>query len=282
MKEHSYDKSEQLGSTETGRPWNWMLFPFSSIIAAGESLYAASSGHGIYEISGSGQWEKLSAGMPEQANTNRLQMHSGLLQACTNYGLFQFDNGKWSDTGLAVPCYQYRLLGGTGYAATEYGLWIHTQDKWEQSSCTDRRVYDFLNLPQYLIVGHDQGISLYDRFMDSWAQFELNRAVTSLSVFRGHLLGSSDKGELLVGDKKGQFDRIRFGNHFIFGIKNFNKEIYVCTDHGLFRLGYIKERLMLLSVKLGFPVTDVDLQGGQFYMATLFNGIQTLDVQPQL
>ncbi|MUT65982.1 hypothetical protein GOM71_08570 [Paenibacillus sp. NEAU-GSW1] len=254
-----------------------MLFPFSSVAAGAESLYVASTGHGIYEISGSGKWERLSDGLPEKASANRLQLHSGLLHACTNEGLFQLDNGRWADTGLAVPCYQYRLLGSIGYAATEYGLWVHAKDRWEQTDCANKRVYDFLNLPQYLIVAHDEGISLYDRFMDDWAHFELNCTVTSLSIFRGHLLGVSDKGELLVGDKKGRFDRIRFGNHFIFNIRNFNKEIYVCTDHGLFRLSYIKERLMMLSVKMGFPVTDVDLQGGQFYMATLFNGIQTMD-----
>lgn len=264
----------------SGKPWNWLLFPFSSVKAGQDSIYAASVGHGVYEWNGEDSWEKLGNGLPEQANVHRLQLHSEMLHACTNEGLFQLIDGEWSNTGLAVPCYQYRLLGSTSYAGTEYGLWTYVRGRWEQTDCHNKRVYDFMNLPQYLIVGHESGISLYDRFMDEWVEFKLDRAVTSLSVYRGHLIGASDKGELMIGDKKGRFDRIRFGNHFIFSICASDNELFVCTDHGLFRLAYIHNQITLLSVKLGFPVTDIDRQGETLYMATLFQGIQSMEILP--
>ncbi|CAM3559707.1 hypothetical protein PALU110988_28850 [Paenibacillus lupini] len=271
------EQTEEVINHE-GKPWNWMLFPFSSVRVGQESILAASVGYGVYEINEFGEWNKLGVGMPENATVNRLQLHSGVLHACTSEGLYVFDEEEWVDTGLAVPCSQYRLLGGTGYAATEYGLWAEISGEWQKFACPEKRVYDFMNLPQYLVVAHESGISLYDRFMDEWAEFELNRAVTSLSVFRGYLIGASDKGELLVGDKRGRFDRIRFSGKFIFSVVSIGIDTYVCTDHGLFRLSQIQSHFSLLSVKLGVPVTDVELHDGRLYMATLFQGIQYLDI----
>ena len=172
----------------------------------------------------------------------------------------------------------FAKLAGPAMRLTEYGLWSKAGARWEKAACSDKRVYDFINLPQYLIIAHESGISLYDRFMDDWANFELEASVTSLAVYRGHLIGASDKGELLIGDKKGRFDRIRFGKPFIFSVRAKGNEVYVCTDRGLFQLAYILNQVTLLSVRLGYPVTDVDLQGDCLHMATLFQGIQTIVV----
>jgi hypothetical protein len=114
--------------------------------------------------------------------------------------------------------------------------------------------------------------------MDDWAHFELQTGVTSLAVFRGHVVGSGDKGELLIGDKKGKFNRIRFGKTVIFSVLSKGNDIFVCTDRGLFKLGYICNQVTLLSVKLGCPVTDVDVSGDNLILATLFEGIQTINV----
>lgn len=263
--------------TETSRPWNWLLFPFSSIKAGPDFLYAASVGHGVYAIDASEKWVKLGSGMPDGAAVNRLQLQHDLLHACTSDGLYEWDGSEWVNDGLTIPCYQFRLIGGTSYAATEYGLWSKGAGGWEKAACSDKRVYDFINLPQYLVIAHESGISLYDRFMDDWAHFELQASVASLAVFRGHLIGTSDKGELLIGDKKGRFNRISFGKPFIFSVLAMGNDIYACTDKGLFRLAYIGQQVTLLSVKLGCPVTDVDMQGDSIYMATLFQGIQTLN-----
>lgn len=287
MKESSFNKKEsepeQGGpvAEDTGHmPWNWMLFPFSSVKAGPDSLFAASVGYGVYEISQDGRWEKLADGLADHVSVNRLQLQEDMLLACTNEGLFQFEGDEWTNTGLSYPCYQYRMLGNVGYAATDYGLWSQTGGRWEQSACPDKRVYDFFNMPQYLIIGHESGISMYDRFMDEWAEFELKRTVTSLAIFKGHLLGASDKGELLVGDKQGRFDRIRFGNHFIFSLVTKGSSVFVCTDHGLFRLSYIREQIVLLSVKPGIPVTDMDIDAdsGNLHVATIFQGIQSIEI----
>lgn len=283
MKESRFNQNGQPGNTadqisHEGKPWNWMLFPFSSVRVSQDSIIAASVGYGVYEIDEFGEWTKLAAGLPPQASVNRLQLQSGILHACTSEGLFLYEDEEWVDSGLAVPCSQYRILGGTGYAATEYGLWSEVRGEWQKFACPGKKVFDFMNLPQYLVVGHESGIALYDRFMDEWAEFELNRAVTSLSVFRGHLIGASEKGELLVGDKRGLFDRVRFSGKFIFSVVSIGIDTYLCTDHGLFRLSMIQNRFALLSVKLGFPVTDVELRDGRLYMATLFQGIQYLDI----
>lgn len=264
--------------TEISKPWNLLLFPFSSVKAGSDCLFAASVGHGVYQIDAEGSWEKLDHGLADAAYVNRLQLQHDLLHACTSSGLYEWNGEAWENEGLSIPCYQYRKIGGTSYAATEDGLWSKAGSNWEKIACPDKRVYDFINLPQYLIIAHESGVSLYDRFMDDWAHFELETNVTSLTVFRGHLIGTSDKGELLIGDKKGKFDRIRFGKTFIFSVLAKGNAIYVCTDRGLYQLAYICNQVTLLSVKLGCPVTDIDMRGGHLYMATLFHGIQTINV----
>jgi hypothetical protein len=264
--------------TDTQKPWNWLLFPFTSVKATPNGVYAGSVGYGIYEIDGNSNWDKLETGLPDTVSINRLQHQHELLHACTGIGLYEWMGEYWENAGLTLPCYQYRNIGGARYAATDNGLWMRTGGKWGLLACEGKRVYDFINLPQYVIVGHESGISLYDRFMDEWADFELGRRVNSLAVFQGHLVGTSDRGELLVGDKKGRFDRMSFGGLFIFSVTTKGRDVFVCTDQGLYTLAYAADRLMLISVKLGYPVTDVDVQGDKLYMATLFQGVQSIDL----
>lgn len=264
--------------TDTQKPWNWLLFPFSSVKATPYGVYAGSVGYGVYEIDGDSNWDKLGQGLPDKASIHRLQHQNELLHACTSEGLFEWMGERWENDGLTLPCYQYRNIGGARYAATDNGLWMRTGGKWGLLACEGKRNYDFINLPQYVIVGHETGIALYDRFMDEWAEFELDRHVNSLAVFQGHLIGTSDLGELLVGDKKGRFDRIAFGGKFIFSVTAKGRDVYVCTDQGLYTLAYVSNRLMLISVKLGFPITDVDVEGDKLYMATLFQGVQSMEL----
>lgn len=263
---------------EGGRPWNWMLFPFSSVKADTESVYAASVGHGIYEIDACGVWNKMDEGLSDHTTVNQLQLSSGSLMACTSEGLFEYRGDKWANDGISIPCYQYRILSKSGYAATEYGLWCKIHTKWEQIALHEKRVYDFMNLPQFIVTGHATGVSLYDRYMDEWADFDLDRAVTSLAVFRGRVVGATDKGELLVGDTRGRFDRIRFGKMFVFSVAAFGRNVFACTDRGLFRLANVRNQISLLPMKLGLPVTEVDMMNGNLYMATLFQGIHAMEI----
>ncbi|MCU6711716.1 hypothetical protein M6D81_23745 [Paenibacillus sp. J5C_2022] len=264
--------------TETKKPWNWLLFPFSSVKAGDSGLFAASYGYGVYEMDSNANWGKLNEGMPDGTNIYRLQLQHDHLHACSSKGLFQWKDNRWEEAGITLPCHQYRRIGGSSYASTSDGLWMKTGSNWNLLACAGKCIYDFINLPQYVIVAHNTGVSIYDRFMDEWSEFELNRAVTSLTVFRGHLIGASDRGELLVGDKRGKFQRIAYGGMHIFSVVAIDKDIYVCTDRGLYRLAYVVNHLTLLSIKLGFPVTDVDIMDGQLYMATLFQGIQRMEL----
>lgn len=254
-----------------------MLFPFSSVKADTESVYAASVGYGVYEIDASGTWNKMDKGLADQTSVNHLQLSNGILSACTSEGLYQYAEDKWVHEGLSIPCYQYRVLGKAEYAATEYGLWCRIGRKWEQMALPDKRVFDFMNLPQFIVAGHSDGLSLYDRYMDDWADYELGRAVTSLAVFRGRVVGTTDKGELLLGDTRGRFDQVRFGKTFIFSVASFGRNVFACTDKGLFRLANLRNQTTLLPVKLGIPVTEVDFLNGNLYMATLFQGIHAME-----
>lgn len=262
----------------SGKPWNWMLFPFSSVKADVEAVYAASVGHGVFEIDPSGGWSKLEGGLEDQMSVNRLQLYYGTLSACASTGLYEYSGGRWENAGLAIPCFQHRMLGRTGYAGTEYGLWCRAGAKWEQIALHEKRVYDFINLPQYIVVGRTGGFSIYDRYMDDWAEFELERDVTSLTVYRGRIVGASDKGELLLGDTRGRFERVRFGKMFVFSVCAYGRNVFVCSDRGLFRMANIRNQATLLPVKLGFPVTDVDQMDGALYMATLFQGVHRMDL----
>jgi len=265
--------------TETSKPWNWLLFPFSSIKAGLNGIYAAAVGHGVYRIDSDDEWMKLEAGLPDSVSVNRLQLQHELLHACSNSGLYEWVDDEWVNDGLTIPCYQYRKIGGTSFAATEYGLWTRSGADWEQSALGGKRLLDFMNLPQFLVVATDTGISLYDRFMDDWAHFDLGTMVTSISVYQGRLIGATDSGELIVGDKRGGFVRIGFGgNPFIFNVMSQGGIVYAGTDKGLFRMSSLKGQVMLAAVKLGCPVTDVVLQDESLYMATLFHGIQSMNL----
>jgi len=263
------------------KPWNWMLFPFSSIRMDGNILYAASPGNGIYQSIGAGDWMRISEELGSDVVVNRLHAAEGKLYACTNNGLYEYEDGIWEKPELAVPCYQYKTSGQCSFAATDYGLWHSCGDAdWHRVACPDRKVYDFINLPQFLIVGHEHGIAMYDRFVDEWSEFALGTEVTSLAVCKGHLLGAGAEGELIVGNKRGGFDVVKFGNRLVFTLVRHGSSVFACTDKGLYRIGFLRGQVTLFAVKTGFPVTDIDSDGEHLYMATLFEGIQQMKLPP--
>ncbi|WP_224753813.1 hypothetical protein [Paenibacillus terricola] len=260
-------------------PWDWMTYPFSSVKTDGSQLYAASPGNGIYCGDESGNWQHISKTLSDELVVNRLQLIQGKLYACTNEGLYTFEDGQWEQPEHSVPCYQYKTSGQCSFMGTDYGLWHRCGDgAWHKVACPERKVYDFLNMPQFLIVGHEEGVSIYDRFTDEWVDFQLGVGVTSLTVYHGHLLGTGEGGELIVGNKQGGFDVVRFGNRLVFTLIRYGRDVYACTDKGLYRIGYLCGQITMFAVKLGFPVTDVDTHDGQLYMATLFEGILQMDL----
>ncbi|GFN31579.1 hypothetical protein [Paenibacillus xylaniclasticus] len=261
-------------------PWNRMRFPFSSVRMDEDTLYAASPGNGIYQSVGNGDWMNISGELGDNIVVNRLHAADGKLYACTNDGLYKYENGEWELPELAIPCYQYKTYGACSFAATHYGLWHNCGADWHRVACSDRKVYDFIQLPQFLIIGHDQGISMYDRFMDEWNDCPLKIEVTSLAVYKGHLLGAGAGGEVIIGNRRGSFDVVKFGSRLVFTLVRHGSSVFACTDKGLYRIGLLRGQITLFSVKTGFPVTDIDSDGEHLYMATLFDGIQQMKLPP--
>lgn len=256
------------------------LFHFSSIkIVSDDVLVAAPMGKGVFMKRKEGEWEGLCGGLPDGAHVNRLIVQDARLFACTNKGLFEYDhgNGLWHDSELAVGCYQYKEIGGRAWAATPYGLWSKQSASWHKMAYSHAMVYDFQLFPEFVVLAVDFGLAIYDRLVGSWAEFSVGQAVTGLGLYQGHILGVTEDGALLHGNKQGKFEQIRFANLFLFSIVTKGPEVYVCSDRGLFRIGYIRNRITLLSVRLGYPVTDIDCSSDSLYMATLFQGIQTME-----
>ncbi|TXK85684.1 hypothetical protein [Paenibacillus sp. N3.4] len=256
------------------------LFHFSSIkIFNHETLVAAPMGKGVFFKQKEGDWEGLLSGLPEGIHVNRLIVQDAHLFACANKGLFEFDMNQqlWHDTELALGCYQYKEVNGQEWAGTPYGLWCKSSTGWQKTAYSHAMVYDFLCYPAYMILALDSGLAVYDRLMGSWMDFTLEQAVTGLAVYRGHILGVTEDGALLQGDKKGGFELIRFPHLFLFSLVTKGAEVFVCSDRGLYRISYIRNQITLISVKLGYPVTDIDCNSDSLYMATLFQGIQMME-----
>ncbi|MBW7474507.1 hypothetical protein K0T92_07095 [Paenibacillus oenotherae] len=264
-------------SPDSYKSWQSSPIHFSSVkVRSDRSLIAASPGRGLYHKTEDGEWSGLSNGLPEGSTINRLQLIGGKPYACTSRGLYGLANGQWLSTEVDSACYQYKEEWGYGFAATENGLIYNDGKKWKKSAFEGSTVYDFLFSPQYLYVGLDQGISMYDRLTDRWAGFELGFGVTSIAASKEYLVGASERGELIVSNGSGGFDTIQFGDIFVFGVVSKHPNVYVCTDRGLYRIGRLGKQFTLFSVKPGVPVTDIDWHGSELYMATLSKGIQTM------
>lgn len=260
------------------RTWNRM-FPHVSSVAAGpdSTVYASSLGRGVYRIDDTGNWSPLDDNWPEDAMVNRLLVSRNVLMACTSKGLYIYVGERWEPTDVAIPVYRFRESeSGRMLAATQYGIWCRTEDGWMSWAFPDSIVYDLLYLPQFIIAGCEGGIAVYDRLTGDWSEFPLRTAVTGVAVFRGRLIGVSDRGQLIVGNKRGGFDIYRLDGLFMMGLIPKGREVYVCTDKGLFRLGLIRDSVTLLPVRLGFPVADADWIGDTIVVATLFRGIQSI------
>jgi len=255
-----------------------LSFHFSSVKKlSDDELVAAPLGKGIvYKQEGTEPWIEISDGLTDQTNINRLQAYDGNLFACSNKGLFRNAGGKWATAGLSIGCYQYRELGSIGLAGTVCGLWYREDGDWRAMMRTDATVYDFMYFTQYVVLGTNEGLSVLDRLTLSWMNYRLDNAVTSLAIHRGTILGATEHGALLVGDRKGGFERYRMGGAFVFSLVMRGEETFACTDRGLYRVSSIGDRISLMAIKIGCQVTDVDADDERYYLATLFEGIQSM------
>lgn len=256
---------------------NQHVFHLTSIAALPEaSLMVSSLGDGIFRISAEGKWERTDAGLPDGTAVNRLEADGGTVYACTNKGLFLLDGTRWQPTDITFPCYRVRGKGGTHYAATQYGLWYRLKDSWMRTDYTNSVVYDLLISRQLTVLAQEKGITLFDRYALTSSQFQMDTAVSSLTVLESCLIGASGRGELVIGKKCGHFDVVRFGKIKIFSVNALGARVYACTDRGLYQILFWGGRFHLCSVKLGVPVMDVALGGEDLHLATFFEGVQTI------
>ncbi|MGN7456577.1 hypothetical protein ACTHPH_17355 [Paenibacillus pasadenensis] len=249
----------------------------SSVLAGGGTLYAATMGSGIYRKREEHRWERISTPEMDGLTVNRLVLAGERLHACTNRGLYIFDGEEWETEELELPVFQYRAEGGCLYACTTHGLWCSHGADWGSAAFADRKVYDIVNVPQYLILGCEKGLALYDRFSSAWMEFDLGAGVTSVAVCHGRLIGVSELGELVVGTPQHGFERYRYPGLFLFSIAVRGGQPLLCSDRGLYRAAWLGGRLALRPVETTGPVTDVDASGERLYLATLYEGIRQLD-----
>lgn len=242
------------------------------------ALMAASLGDGIFRITAQGQWERMDAGLPAGTAVNRLEADQTSVYACTNKGLFLFDGAEWLPTEITFPCYRIRGKGGTHYAATQYGLWYRLGNSWIRTGYTNSAIYDLVISRQMIVFAQDKGIWLFDRSTQTRSEFSMDTPVSSLTVLGGCLLGASGKGELVIGKKCGHFDIVRYGKLKIFSVNTLGERVYACTDRGLYRIVQMSGFYHLFSVKTGFPVVDAALGQEELYLATYFQGIQTVKI----
>ncbi len=256
-----------------------LVSQYNSILVGPDSaVYAALVSKGIVKVVDSGLQELLLAGWPEGTIVNRLQMYNNTLYACTDKGLYLYRNQEWKTTDIQIPCYQIRENAGFGFAATESGLWCGSGHHWKCSAFTNKVVYDFISLPHYLIVGLADGIFFYKRDSRDWGKLYEGHSVTSLAVFYNQLIATTTQGELIVGTSRDRFEALRFGEMYASHLIPKGNEVFLCTDKGLFRLGFINAEIQLLSVHNDCLVADVDIFNNKLYMATYFSGIQTLEM----
>ncbi|THF72973.1 hypothetical protein [Cohnella fermenti] len=257
-----------------------VLFHYSSIaVLNDDTIITAPAGRNVWRANGNGGWDNCAEGLPKNVHVNRLQRYSDFLFACTDRGLYRLsDDQGWILEEMPINCYQYKETGGLAFAATEHGLWCRTSRGWKNTAFSGNAIYDFLYTPSYVYLAMDWGIAMYDRLTCSWEQFALRSRIVSLGSANGRLLGVTENGELIAGNGRGGFEKIRFDGMFIFKIIQAQKSVYLCTDRGLYRLNELRRQWLVVSVSLGSPVTDVAVQGPNLYAATLSEGVQTIEL----
>lgn len=82
----------------------------------------------------------------------------------------------------------------------------------------------------------------------------------------------------MVGNKRGGFDLVRYGRIKILSVAGHGGRVYACTDRGLYRILPWNGSFHLCSVKTGAPVTDLAFDGERLFLATYYEGVQTLPV----
>lgn len=242
------------------------------------TLMAAAVNGGVFRIREDGAWLRTVQGLPEGTDVYRLVSDGTDVYTCTNKGLYRLSGEHWETTPVSAPCSRLRGRGGLLMAAAEDGLWMRLPDGWGRMDYTDRPVFDLIQSPQMIFMAQAHGLTIFDRYTHTTSEFSLGTGVGSLAVLQGALLGATACGDLMVGDKRGGFDLVRFGGIKLFSVAEAAGRIYACTNRGLYRILTWNGRYHLCSVKLGSPVTDLAADRERLYLATYFEGIRTVSL----
>ncbi|REE67576.1 hypothetical protein A8990_1423 [Paenibacillus taihuensis] len=237
-------------------------------------MFAAAFGKGMFRKSADGRWTPADDGLPDGVIVNRLQVIDGSFFLCTNKGLFFHDSNSWFLTDITIPCYQVVKKSAILAAATEYGIWFKIGTQWKSVAYANKAIYDLLLTPQYYILGTSQGISLYDRYTDSAADFPLGTGVTSMAIVQSRLVGASMGGGLVLGNQRGGFIVSDFEDVTIYSLKSTETGVHACSSRGLYRIQMLESQVIMRSMLTGYPVTDLSSCGDCMYVSTLNWGLK--------
>jgi len=263
---------------KTGHEIAFNNLRFSSISLTEEGYIAAATlGQGIYTLRENGQWHCIGEGLPENTITYRLKNLNHTLFAATDKGLFYYCDNRWHKTEIQIPCYDVVYQDVYLTASTEAGLLCEISGKWMNIAYPEWITYQLFITPEFLFLGCQHGIAMYDCLTGLWQEFFLHTAVTGMAVYRKRLIGVTKHGKLVVGNLKGGFVETGFEDLFIYSLIQDQGDVYICTNRGLYRFYEFKNNLIIRSVAVGYAVTDIEMTETHILMATLQYGIRKME-----
>lgn len=246
---------------------------FSTLATSDDGiLFAGTPSSGVYQFSALRSWESISEGLPEGVLVNRLDWVDAQLFASTNNGLYRLDDDVWQATSLRDPCYRI-LSWGEQFVLTESGLKCGSNGYWLPFAQSEKKTFDLLVTPHFLFLGCEEGIAYYDVFMSEWWSIPMDQPVKSLAVYNQMLLGSTADGSLVMGNKNGGFQQIRFESMFIYRLVTNNGDVYACANTGIYKISDLKGRIILRSLSIQAAVTDLLIWKDMMFISTLYSGI---------
>ncbi|OCT15546.1 hypothetical protein A8709_15840 [Paenibacillus pectinilyticus] len=247
---------------------------FTTLTASSDGiLYAGTEGHGVVQFTPLRSWECASEGLPEGVHVSRLDWVEGQLFASTRLGLYRLEDDVWQQTSVTDSC--YRAIGwGDRFVLTENGLLCGNNEDWLPLAYRGKKTYDLLVTPHFIFLGYEDGVAFYDLFTGDWCTMPLPEAVTSLAVFNSMLIGTTESGSVVMGNKKGGFLQHRFEGMFINRLVPHRGSVYACADTGLYKLIEFRGSFMMQALNAQAEVTDLLIWRDMMVISTRESGIK--------
>jgi hypothetical protein len=252
----------------------WQSMRFTTLTASYDGvLYAGTEDHGVVQFSPLRSWESASEGLPAFTHVYRLDWVEDQLFASTSRGLYCLEDDIWQKTTVTDSC--YRAVGwGDRFVLTENGLLCGNEDEWLPLAYRGKKTYDLLVTPHFIFLGYEDGVAFYDLLTGDWCNMPLTQAVRSLAVYKSMLVGTTECGGLVVGNKKGGLHQHRFEGMFLNRLVAHRGEVYVCANTGLYKLVEFKGNIMLHALNAQAEVTDLLIWRDMMVISTRGSGIK--------